>query len=50
MLAKEMRHHGEDSHCGWGFGAVMAPESLSKQVSEEHQITLISRKRKFLFY
>ena len=35
---------------GGGFGGVMAAESLAKQVSEEHQITLVSRSRKFLFY
>ena len=35
---------------GGGFGGVMAAESLVKQVSEEHQITLVSRSRKFLFY
>lgn len=35
---------------GGGFGGVMAAESLAKQVSEEHQITLVSRGRKFLFY
>ena len=35
---------------GGGFGGVMAAESLAKQVSEDHQITLVSRSRKFLFY
>ena len=35
---------------GGGFGGVMAAESLANQVSEEHQITLVSRSRKFLFY
>src|ERR1700741_2486709 len=35
---------------GGGFGGVKAAESLAKQLGEEHQITLISRTRKFLFY
>ena len=35
---------------GGGFGGVMAAESVAKQLGEEHQITLISRSRKFLFY
>ena len=35
---------------GGGFGGVMAAESLAKQISEEDQITLVSRSSKFLFY
>ena len=35
---------------GGGFGGVMAAESVAKQLGEEHQITLISRSRRFLFY
>lgn len=35
---------------GGGFGGVVAAESLAKQVGDEHQITLVSRDRKFVFY
>lgn len=35
---------------GGGFGGVMAAESLAKQITDDHQITLVSRTRKFLFY
>jgi sulfide:quinone oxidoreductase len=35
---------------GGGFGGVVAAESLVKQLGERHQITLVSRTDKFLFY
>jgi sulfide:quinone oxidoreductase len=35
---------------GGGFGGVVAAESLSKQLGDEHEITLVSRSRRFLFY
>ena len=35
---------------GGGFGGVVAAESLAKKLGDEHQITLVSRSRKFLFY
>lgn len=35
---------------GGGFGGVVAAESLVKQLGDEHQITLVSRSDKFLFY
>jgi sulfide:quinone oxidoreductase len=35
---------------GGGFGGVVAAESLAKQLPKEHQITLVSQGRKFLFY
>lgn len=35
---------------GGGFGGVVAAESLAKQLGDEHQITLVSRSRRFLFY
>jgi sulfide:quinone oxidoreductase len=35
---------------GGGFGGVVAAETLATQLGEEHQITLISRSDKFLFY
>jgi sulfide:quinone oxidoreductase len=35
---------------GGGFGGVIAADSVAKQLGEEHQITLISRSHKFLFY
>jgi len=35
---------------GGGFGGVVAAESLAKQVGDEHQITLVSRNRTFVFY
>lgn len=35
---------------GGGFAGVVAAESLVKRLGHEHQITLVSRSRKFLFY
>lgn len=35
---------------GGGFGGVIAAESLAKKLGREHQITLVSRSRNFLFY
>jgi sulfide:quinone oxidoreductase len=35
---------------GGGFGGVVAAERMAEQLSDEHQITLISRSRKFVFY
>ncbi|HKG78867.1 MAG TPA: hypothetical protein VKA78_05595, partial [Pyrinomonadaceae bacterium] len=35
---------------GGGFGGVVAAERLAQQLGEEHQITLISRSRHFIFY
>lgn len=35
---------------GGGFGGVVAAESLAASLGDEHQITLISRSCKFLFY
>lgn len=35
---------------GGGFGGVVAAESLAKRLGSDHQITLVSRSRKFLFY
>jgi sulfide:quinone oxidoreductase len=35
---------------GGGFGGVVAAESLAKRLGNEHQISLVSRSRKFLFY
>jgi sulfide:quinone oxidoreductase len=35
---------------GGGFGGVVAAEHLAEQLGEEHQITLISRSRNFVFY
>ena len=35
---------------GGGFGGVVAAEHLAKQLSDEHQITLVSRSRQFVFY
>jgi NADH dehydrogenase FAD-containing subunit len=35
---------------GGGFGGVVAAESLAKKLSTEHQITLVSRHRSFVFY
>lgn len=35
---------------GGGFGGAVAAESLARQIGEEHQITLVSRSRKFVFY
>ena len=34
---------------GGGFGGVVG-ESFAKQIGDEHQITLVSRDRKFVFY
>jgi len=35
---------------GGGFGGVVAAERLAEQLSDEHQLTLVSRSRKFVFY
>jgi len=35
---------------GGGFGGVVAAERLAAQLSDEHQITLVSRSRNFIFY
>ena len=35
---------------GGGFGGVVAAEALVKEVHAEHEITLISRNRQFVFY
>ncbi len=35
---------------GGGFGGVVAAELLAKELGREHQITLVSRDRQFLFY
>src|SRR5678816_1132285 len=35
---------------GGGFGGVVAAERLAEQLSAEHQITLVSRSRQFIFY
>lgn len=35
---------------GGGFGGVIAAEILAKELSDDHQITLISRSRTFVFY
>lgn len=35
---------------GGGFSGVVAAEQLAKQLTDEHQITLVSRSRKFVFY
>lgn len=35
---------------GGGFGGVVAAERLAGQLSDEHQITLVSRSRQFVFY
>lgn len=35
---------------GGGFAGVVAAESLATQISKEHQITLVSRSSKFMFY
>ena len=35
---------------GGGFGGVVAAESLAKKLGHDHEITLVSRSRKFLFY
>ena len=35
---------------GGGFGGVTAAESLAQQLGDEHQITLVSRSKRFVFY
>jgi sulfide:quinone oxidoreductase len=35
---------------GGGFGGVIAAERLAKELGDEHQITLVSRNRLFVFY
>ena len=35
---------------GGGFGGVVAAERLAKALGDEHQITLVSRNRRFVFY
>lgn len=35
---------------GGGFGGVVAAERLAEQLSDDHQITLVSRSRQFVFY
>ncbi|HEY2974678.1 MAG TPA: FAD-dependent oxidoreductase [Pyrinomonadaceae bacterium] len=35
---------------GGGFGGVVATERLAKELGDEHQITLVSRSRRFIFY
>jgi NADH dehydrogenase FAD-containing subunit len=35
---------------GGGFGGVVAAETLAKTLAPEHQITLVSRSRQFIFY
>jgi len=35
---------------GGGFGGVVAAESLAAQLSSEHQITLVARSNRFVFY
>ena len=35
---------------GGGFGGVIAAERLAQQLGDEHQITLVSRTRQFVFY
>ena len=35
---------------GGGFGGVIAAQRLAEQLSDEHQITLVSRNRHFVFY
>src|SRR6186997_2948350 len=35
---------------GGGFSGVVAAERLAEQLSNEHQITLVSRSRQFVFY
>ena len=35
---------------GGGFGGVVAAEHLAEQLSDDHQITLVSRSRQFVFY
>jgi sulfide:quinone oxidoreductase len=35
---------------GGGFGGVVAAERLAEQLGDEHQITLVTRSRQFIFY
>lgn len=35
---------------GGGFGGVVAAKSLAKKLGSDHEITLVSRSRRFLFY
>src|ERR1044071_831825 len=35
---------------GGGFGGVVAAERLAEKLGDEHQITLVSRSRQFVFY
>ena len=35
---------------GGGFGGVVAAKRLAEQLGDEHQITLVSRSRNFVFY
>ena len=35
---------------GGGFGGVVAAERLAEQLNDDHQITLVSRSRNFVFY
>jgi sulfide:quinone oxidoreductase len=35
---------------GGGFGGVVAAKRLAEQLGDEHQITLVSRSRQFIFY
>lgn len=35
---------------GGGFGGVVAAESMARQIPKEHQITLVSRDPRFIFY
>lgn len=35
---------------GGGFGGVVAAELLAKKLGSDHEITLVSRSRNFLFY
>ena len=35
---------------GGGFGGVVAAERLGQALGDEHQITLVSRSRQFIFY
>jgi len=35
---------------GGGFGGVIAAERLAERLSDEHQLTLVSRSHIFVFY
>src|SRR6476660_8918000 len=35
---------------GGGFAGVVAAQRLARELSDEHEITLVSRDRKFIFY